>query len=95
MIFVIRTDVSPEIGNGHLMRCIAFCSKFKLNGVQTHLITNSLPFYIKEILDQQRIKFHCIDLQINYQLWELHTFVCKEQWQDFLNHTQVHPGSFY
>ena len=63
MIFVIRTEVSPEIGNGHLMRCITFCSKFKSNAVQIYLIASSLPTYLKNILDKERIKFHSIDLQ--------------------------------
>ena len=63
MIFVIRTEVSPEIGNGHLMRCITFCSKFKSNAVQIHLIASSIPSYLKNILDKESIKFHSIDLQ--------------------------------
>ena len=62
MIFVIRTEVSPEIGNGHLMRCLTLCSKFKLKGMQIYLISNALPQYIKEILDIKRIRFHLCDL---------------------------------
>ena len=63
MIFVIRTEVSPEIGNGHLMRCLTLCSKFKLKGMQIYLISNALPQYIKEILDIKRIRFHLINLE--------------------------------
>ena len=40
-----------------------FCSKFKSNAVQIHLIASSIPSYLKNILDKESIKFHSIDLQ--------------------------------
>tara|TARA_B100000212_G_C27357187_1_gene526415 strand:- start:650 stop:1699 length:1050 start_codon:yes stop_codon:yes gene_type:complete len=63
MIFVIRTEVSPEIGNGHLMRCLTLCSKFRKRGAHIHLISKRLPIYIKEFLNFKGIKYHLINLE--------------------------------
>ena len=63
MIFVIRTDVSPEIGNGHLMRCITFCKRFESYGVKIHLIYANLSEYLKDSLNKTNIELHEINVK--------------------------------
>ncbi|OUU22482.1 MAG: UDP-2,4-diacetamido-2,4,6-trideoxy-beta-L-altropyranose hydrolase [Candidatus Endolissoclinum sp. TMED37] len=63
MIFVIRTDANPVIGNGHLMRCMTFCKLLEPKEVKIHLIYANLTVFSKEILIKTDIELHKINLK--------------------------------
>ncbi|MCX5749172.1 MAG: UDP-2,4-diacetamido-2,4,6-trideoxy-beta-L-altropyranose hydrolase [Candidatus Saganbacteria bacterium] len=56
---IIRVDSSPEIGSGHLMRCLALADKLHEKGMQVSFICRELRGNICQLIDEKKHKlFH-------------------------------------
>lgn len=53
---VLRADAGPEVGIGHLMRCVALAQAWQEQGGSTALASAGLPPALKERLDREGIE---------------------------------------
>ena len=45
-----RLDASPEIGLGHLMRCLAIADRLQVAGAECHFLCYGLPTHLQPLL---------------------------------------------
>lgn len=49
-----RLDAGPEIGLGHLMRCLAIADRLQVAGAECHFLCHELPSHLQPLLKQHR-----------------------------------------
>lgn len=60
MLVLIRADVTPESGTGHVMRCAALGLRLQVRGGEIHFICAALPEAFLEWLETQGMRVHML-----------------------------------
>ncbi len=58
-MFYIRADANPEIGSGHVMRCIAIANALRRKGIETTFITADRSF--EELIRRHGYQIKCLN----------------------------------
>ena len=72
---LFRTDVSSEIGAGHVMRCITLASYFKENNFEIVFLCRQINFFFEEVLEKKGFSLRKIpesdnkDVKYYYSKW--------------------------
>jgi UDP-2,4-diacetamido-2,4,6-trideoxy-beta-L-altropyranose hydrolase len=58
---VIRTDASPEIGIGHMMRCLTLADMLYETGAEISFVSRSLPLDLRHVLGRRPYTLYDLD----------------------------------
>jgi len=62
---LFRVDATPEIGAGHLIRCLALAQKLLKSGINPIFMTRTKKRFLLERIKQENIEICCVNKEIN------------------------------